>query len=223
MKSLNYKTKEMKKFMMVFALVGMILSNCGTVEAQTAKKRVCRKKARVTRVVKKTATVEKVGFIGEGTSMHCIQLNTIGSKPETLTIMVDDNTDMSKSYILEGNVAKITCVKTADGLVAKKVEGSADYYNAIGKWTMRDPIDKTKKMGVDLEVNGKASSINMASLPYTSWELQGKPGKLYLIGKSIGNGGTFDEKTVVTIFKNKKGKWFMKVDGTDVVYTREAE
>lgn len=203
----------MKKLIMFLAVAVFILANCTTTLA--AKKRVIKKKAKVTAIV-------KIGKVGEGSSMHCLELNTIGSKSKTLNIMIDDNTNMSKAYILEGNIVKVTCKKNSNGLVAKKIEGSADYYNAVGKWTMPDPIDKTKKMGVQLEVNGKASSINMATLPYSSWELQGKPGKLYLIGKSIGNHGTYDEKTVVTI-SNKDGKWIMKDDNSDVVYTKEKD
>jgi len=204
----------MKKTMMILAIAGLIMASATT--AQAAKKKVVKKCAKVSAIV-------KMGIIGEGTTMHCLELKTIGSKSETLFIPTDDNTNMKQAYIVIGNIAKVTCKKTADGLVAKKVEGNADYYNAIGKWTTPDPIDKTKKMGVELEVNGKAQSINMASLPYSSWELQGKPGKLLLIGKSIGNGGTYDEKTVVTIYKNKKGKWMMKDDSSAMVYTKEAE
>lgn len=56
----------------------------------------------------------------------------------------------------------------------------------IGSWIM--PIDGQpgKMQGIRLDEDGKASSINMATLVYKYWEQQGD--ELYLTVKSIGNG-----------------------------------
>jgi hypothetical protein len=52
--------------------------------------------------------------------------------------------------------------------------------------------------------------------------LQGKPGRLILFGQSIGNGQTFEEKTIVTI-KKIKGVWKMLDSKGHVLYTKEKD
>lgn len=56
----------------------------------------------------------------------------------------------------------------------------------VGSWVM--PVDGQPgaTQGIDLKEDGTASSINMATLIYQSWEQQGDD--LYLKVKSIGNG-----------------------------------
>lgn len=203
----------MKKAMMI-ALAGMMMMS---MTAQAAGKKKVRAKAKA-----KVAYIEKIGTVGDGSSMHVLELCTIGSDHDTLNVFIDDNTNVRNSHIVEGNIVKVQMVKTANGYTAKKIVGSADYDNAIGTWTKADPIDKSKRMGVQLDVNCKATSINMATLPYTRWELQGKPGKVLLFGKSIGNGQSFDVTTVMTM-KNVKGKWMMIDDKTKDVYVKESE
>jgi hypothetical protein len=205
---------QVKKMLMGLAVAGMIVANATTAQA-AVKKAVKKSKAKVSYII-------KAGFVGDGTSMHCLELKTVEIHPKTINVMIDDNTDQTNANLVIGNVVEVKCVKTANGFLAKKIEGNADYNNAIGKWTCPDPIDSNKKMGVELDVKGEASSINMATLPYTRWELQGQPGKLILFGKSIGNGQTFNVETIVTI-SQKNGKWIMKDDKTDVVYTKEAD
>lgn len=86
--------------------------------------------------------------------------------------------------------------------VATKVACSKDYADAIGRWVMPDPVKEGEVMGVELRVGGKAQSINMATLPYASWELQGEPGKLILHGQSIGNGQTIDVTDTAVLGEN---------------------
>ncbi len=74
-------------------------------------------------------------------------------------------------------------------------------------------------MGVRLTVNGEAASINMATMPFTSWRMVGTKGTLILKGKSIGNGQTTDVADTVDIYFSK-GEWLMKSRTTNVVYTR---
>lgn len=200
----------MKKIAVILMAFALLLTT--GVNAQTKKKTA--KKA-----VAKVTTITKIGTIKEA-SMHFLKLNVVAVKPTSLDIIIDDNTDLSKAYLMEGNIAEVTYKKTSTGNVATKILGSEDYYFAVGKWTKPDPISKGKEMGVELDVNCEASSINMATLPYTRWELQGEPGKLILFGKSIGNGQTDDVKTIVTISKSGD-KWIMTDDRTKEVYTKE--
>ena len=103
--------------------------------------------------------------------------------------------------------------------VATKVACSKDYADAIGRWVMPDPVKEGEVMGVELRVGGKAQSINMATLPYASWELQGEPGKLILHGQSIGNGQTIDVTDTAVLGENG-GVPTLTIEGSGVVYTR---
>lgn len=76
--------------------------------------------------------------------------------------------------------------KLEDGATATKVATDPTYAEAVGRWTMPDPIDPEGVMGVKIQVEGAAQSINMATLVYTSWELQGEADKILLKGQSIG-------------------------------------
>ena len=73
--------------------------------------------------------------------------------------------------------------KLEDGAAAAKVATDPTYAEAVGKWTMPDPIDPEGVMGIDILIEGQAQSINMATLRYTSWELQGEAGKILLKGR----------------------------------------
>lgn len=57
-----------------------------------------------------------------------------------------------------------------------------------GKWVEPIPGMENQVQGINLEKDGKASSINMATLQYEKWGK--KDDKLILSGKSIGNGQT---------------------------------
>lgn len=201
-------------------IVGLVLG----ASSATAQKH--KRKARVKKIAKvecvKTNPQSYMGTVGEGTTMHVIELNTIGTNAKKLIIPIKENANLKNAHIVIGNIVKVEYEKNGDNIMATKITGSADYDNAIGKWTTPDPINKNKKMGVEIAVSGVAKSINMATLPYTRWELQGKPGKLILFGQSIGNGQTFDEKTVVTI-KKVKGVWKMLDEKGQVLYTKEKD
>ena len=58
--------------------------------------------------------------------------------------------------------------------------------SVVGSWVMPIEGQAGKVQGIKMEENGDASSINMATLVYKSWEQQGDD--LYLTVKSIGNG-----------------------------------
>lgn len=162
------------------------------------------------------------GFISDAT------MNTVTVKAlteEATQLFSTENADMSAANgMLLGSPIVVDykgCLK--EGTPATKVTTDATYSQAVGKWTMADPIDSTAVMGVDLMVEGAAQSINMATLPYNSWELQGEPGKVILKGQSIGNGETIDFTQTGIIAQNAEGAWTLTIEGTEVVLTKQAE
>ena len=101
-----------------------------------------------------------------------------------------------------------------------KLEDGAAAAKAVGKWTMPDPIDPEGVMGIDILIEGQAQSINMATLRYTSWELQGEAGKILLKGQSVGNGQTIDFTETGIIAKDADGVYTLTIEGNKTVYTK---
>ncbi|CAG35126.1 lipocalin-like domain-containing protein [Desulfotalea psychrophila] len=90
----------------------------------------------------------------------------------------------------------------------------------IGGWVR--PIESMpgEVEGFELRPNGVAVSINMATLPYTSWQLL--TGKLILKGRSVGNGTSSVITETYTI--NSVGKANMSVideQGRDIVFDHQ--
>ena len=56
------------------------------------------------------------------------------------------------------------------GLSKKSNTANVDTINIIGRWTTDAPNDSAVKIGIELKVNGVASSINMPTLPYDHWK-----------------------------------------------------
>ena len=110
--------------------------------------------------------------------------------------------------------------KLEDGAAATKIATDPTYAEAVGRWTMPDPIDPEGVMGVEILVEGAAQSINMATLVYSSWELQGEADKILLKGESVGNGQTIDFTETGVIAKDAEGKYTLTIEGTGTVYTK---
>ena len=110
--------------------------------------------------------------------------------------------------------------KLEDGAAAAKVATDPTYAEAVGKWTMPDPIDPEGVMGIEILIEGQAQSINMATLRYTSWELQGEAGKILLKGQSVGNGQTIDFTETGIIAKDADGVYTLTIEGNKAVYTK---
>lgn len=64
--------------------------------------------------------------------------------------------------------------------------GNGDYSSVEGRWVEPVPGMENQFQGFDLQKDGKAESINMATLVYERWETDGND--LILYGKSLGNG-----------------------------------
>ena len=150
-------------------------------------------------------------------------MNTVTVKALTGddTFSLDEADKTDANGLLIGNLISVSYLgKMSEITPATQVATDATYAKAIGKWTMPDPIDSTKRMGVELQIEGKAGSINMATLPIESWELQGEADKVILKGRSIGNGQTSDYTQTATIVE-KDGKTFLSLDGTETMLEKE--
>ena len=107
-----------------------------------------------------------------------------------------------------------------DSDVGRRYTGGLWYPSgcSFGRW-QPVPGQPKAQQGVRLEKGGKASSLNMATLVYESWELDGN--NLKLKGKSIGNKQTipFEETVIVKEVTPENMTW--TVDGQDFTFTRK--
>lgn len=117
--------------------------------------------------------------------------------------------------------------KLGEGTEATKVATDPTYAEAVGRWVMPDPINPEEVMGVELMIEGAAQSINMATLRYTNWELQGEAGKIILKGESEGSGEPIAFTETAVIAKNADGTLTLILDagaeGTGTVLIKQPE
>lgn len=90
-----------------------------------------------------------------------------------------------------------------------------------GSWVEPVPGMENMKQGFTLEENGKASSINMATLLYESWEKKGN--SLILSGKSVGNHQTIAFTDTLVIEGLSADQLILKKGTQARTYTRIAK
>lgn len=88
-----------------------------------------------------------------------------------------------------------------------------------GSWIEPVPSMPDMVQGVTLENGGKASSINMATLQYETWEKNGD--KLVLSGKSIGNHQTISFSDTLQIEKLTTEELILKKGDLVIKYQRK--
>lgn len=89
-----------------------------------------------------------------------------------------------------------------------------------GTWVEPVPGMENMTQGIKIESDGKASSVNMATLQYESWEKEGN--SLILTGKSIGNHQTLEFTDKYEIRELTGDKLVLKrEDGAERSYTRQ--
>lgn len=76
---------------------------------------------------------------------------------------------------------------------------SVNKQELIGSWVEPIPGMEDQKQGISIQEDGSASSINMHTLVYTGWQLDGN--KLLLSGASVGNGQTINFTDTAKIVK----------------------
>lgn len=162
------------------------------------------------------------GFIADA-SMNTVTVKALTSDETYTFSTMDADKSEAEGLLLGAPVVVDYTGKLEDGAAATKVATDPTYAEAVGRWTMPDPIDPEGVMGVEIQVEGAVQSINMATLVYSSWELQGEADKILLKGQSIGNGQTIDFTQTGVIAKDAEGKYTLSIEGTDTVYTKVAE
>ncbi len=88
-----------------------------------------------------------------------------------------------------------------------------------GNWVEPNPINSKEYQGFRLEKNGKASSINMYTLVYTSWSYAN--GKLILVAESIGNHESSVDKNIYPIISITKDKLVLDDQGEKIEYRKD--
>lgn len=88
-----------------------------------------------------------------------------------------------------------------------------------GRWVQPVPGQPDAWQGIALEPDGKASSINMATLAYDTWTIEGN--RLILGGKSIGNGQTIDFSDTLVVVRLSADTMVLRMGAMDLEYTRE--
>ena len=90
-----------------------------------------------------------------------------------------------------------------------------------GSWTQPVPGQPGHVQGMQLLPDGRAVSINMHTLLYQGWQLDGS--RLILTGKSMGNGNSSLFTATSTIDSLSRNTLILNTDGTREVYTRMAD
>lgn len=88
-----------------------------------------------------------------------------------------------------------------------------------GTWLEPVPGMEEMQQGITLEKDGKASSVNMATLQYQSWKQEGK--KLLLQGTSIGNGISFEFTDTMNIEKVTEDSLILKRGNFTLKYKKQ--
>jgi len=160
------------------------------------------------------------GFITDA-SMNTV---TVENAEGTFTFSTMDADKSEANGLLLGAPVTVNYSgKLEEGAAASKVSTDPTYAEAVGNWTMPDPIDPDGVMGIRIMVEGEAQSINMATLRYASWELQGEAGKILLKGVSEGSGSPIEFTETATIAKDADGIYTLTVEGNGAVYTKANE
>lgn len=128
------------------------------------------------------------------TAGDTLNISTMNADPAKVPgVLIDDSVKLTYAdTIVDGNK-----VIQAQALT---VTAHSPYYYIQGAWVEPNPIDSTQVQGMQLNQNGTASSINMATLQFKAWNLT-IPDTLILNATSIGNGQTTEGADTLTIVK----------------------
>lgn len=103
------------------------------------------------------------GFITDA-SMNTVTVRALTDESTcTFATTAADKSD-ANGLLLGAPVTVDYTGKLKDGAAATKIATDPTYAEAVGKWTMPDPIAPEGVMGVEIMVEGAARSINMATL-----------------------------------------------------------
>lgn len=128
------------------------------------------------------------------TAGDTLNISTMNADPAKVAgVLIDDSVELTYA----DTIADGSKVMQAQDLT---VTAHSLYYYIQGAWGEPNPIDSAQVQGMQLNPNGTASSINMATLQFKAWNLT-TPNTLILNATSIGNGQTVDGADTLTIVK----------------------
>lgn len=111
------------------------------------------------------------------------------------------------------NVLKVVCAALAVTILHACGGESLE-----GVWLGSVPGMEGRVQGIELEAGGKASSVNMATLQYESWEKKGN--ELILKGKSIGNLQTLSIADTLLVRKHTRDSLVLARGDYEMRYSR---
>lgn len=88
-----------------------------------------------------------------------------------------------------------------------------------GTWVQPVPNMPDMVQGFTLGENGVATSVNMATLQYDTWQTDGN--NLIMTGRSIGNGQTIEFSETYTIEKLTSDTLILSNGDMELTYTRQ--
>ena len=94
------------------------------------------------------------------------------------------------------------------GVSAFLLSACGESVNLVGTWLQPVPGMPQCQQGFMLEADGKARSVNMATLSYKTWKEEDR--KLILSGTSIGNRQTIEFTDTLAIEKNTADSLVLK-------------
>ena len=165
-------------------------------------------------------TTRLSGTIAEVGDRRIVVQPATGEEPRTFTTDLDA-ADAARALLPGAPVAVEYHGSYCDGIEATRIETDTTYMEAVGRWTVPDPIAPDSVMGIELQCGGEARSLRMATLSYRGWTLTGERGRILLLGESIGNGQTipFSEKGLIA--RGADGRLTLVVDGSNLRYVKE--
>lgn len=89
----------------------------------------------------------------------------------------------------------------------------------IGSWAEPNPINDQEVQGIEMLSDGKAKSINMATLLYSKWWT--KDNQLFLVEESVGNGGSTTDTIAYEILKVDKDSLILKNMDQTIRYKKQ--
>lgn len=132
-------------------------------------------------------------------------ITLITAKGDTVNISTLDANPQKVPGVLINDSIEVTCEnKDADGvkiLTATEltVLTHSPYYYIAGTWVEPNPINAKEVQGFTLKEDGTASSVNMATLQFSKWNLDNRT--LTLTYASIGNKQTIEGTDTLNVVK----------------------
>ena len=124
-----------------------------------------------------------------------------------------------KKETQESKTTDSTAVKTEAPATTTESAPAITNEPIIGKWIHPVPGSEKEKEGFELKADGKATSINMATLIYESWKLEGNKLTLQALSKGNGSESKFEDR--YTVNKDEKGIiTIVSANDATAVYTK---